>query len=276
MIHRQHRISDVILRGLSSQPGVGSARWKSDLVDPHSLQYPVTKLLPNTKSQANESHSTSKGSSQHWQSTTHDDSGTPRFLNSIKCPAWGWPPKAFSTCRPASANFVRRFWPRSEKPQGSVCHSDSMGETTKQIGYTSGRYGSTFPIQLVPFDLQPWKTVLSGHQTIAFILSVRATTGNVVLEKTVPKGWWKSCKFQAVRSRKRWNFTMQGMSDLRIHQTRKSPTKPVQIFLCFQHIQHLSWYDMDFLDLMSNLGCTTSWWHVSTTKNTLRTGLPFA
>ena len=27
----------------------------------------------------------------------------------------------------------------------------------------------------------------------------------------------------------------------------------VQIFLCFQDIQHLSWYDTDFLDLMSTV-----------------------
>ena len=42
-----------------------------------------------------------------------------------------------------------------------------MGEKTKQIGYTSGRYGSTFPIQLVPFDLQPlYRSVWASNDSL--------------------------------------------------------------------------------------------------------------
>lgn len=163
MIHGQHRISDVILRGLSSQPGVGSARWKSDLVDPHSLQYPVTKLLPNKwpskwkpfNFERFESTLTVNNSWWLWN---------PKIPQFDQCPARlrlatkGFLHMSSSLCQfrqEILTSKVSHACVMKRKTQGSVCHSDSMGEKTKQIGYTSGRYGSTFPIQLVPFDLQP-------------------------------------------------------------------------------------------------------------------------
>ena len=126
MIHGQHRISDVILRGLSSQPGVGSARWKSDLVDPHSLQYPVTKLLPIQNPSKWKTFNFERFESETLTVNNSWWLWNPKIPQFDQCsPAWGWPPKAFSTCRPASANFVRRFWPggacgvmkRNEKPR---------------------------------------------------------------------------------------------------------------------------------------------------------------
>ena len=128
-------------------------------------------------------------------------------------PAWGWPPKAFSTCRPASASFVRRFWPQATHQarnlqKGCMMLYDFYDFYVLDRNHSTGcGCKSCLAFFGVPNDSFCPERLAESEITDAFLRITTESSNNLILCS-------KTTEPQAVRSLKRWNLTMQGMSDL--------------------------------------------------------------
>jgi hypothetical protein len=224
----------------SPLPGVDSARWRSDLVDPHSPQCPTE----NTTKGAHSRPSKIRKSMNHIES-----SNIIKYIHYVyiyilkdmkEIKYWIILKDILKYLKYIQGyrNISNHHERVRETHQRHVDRVGSVERPQPEVGHQkpSPRVAQPLPALSRDSDLEPhtvyvaqesqqlWTSclVLFGFPTIAFVLrqnrrwsevkgflrTTTVTTGsssNLILCSTEP---------QAVRSLKRWNLTMQGMSDL--------------------------------------------------------------